>query len=436
MMGRLCRSLAVWVALVSGAALVFGSALSGCIFAPAAVSGVGEGSPCGTDLDCDNGLACECGTCATLTDTPQPPSCEVTPDNRCPDVASECFLACGDETVVGLAECVEGRETCESSAGVLRDFCGLDTCWGEPAPGESCFGGVWDCMFGRNEETGLCYTFDCVGTPEECVESCLDDERTTQICLADTYTCEFGFPVAQCGGCVGTPPDCFDNCDDLNTIAAATCLDNDWSCNHIMNAELQSDCCEDDVNVLTEQAYLDHQGLKCTTGTLLVRYQTLGTLSLPSLKRAGDLLFYENESTAIELPALERVDGAFSLWMNQSLVEASFPELDFVGGSFEIAFNDSLPQCRAEALTAGVENIVGLQFVHDNDDAALCGDGGVLDGGPVADAGLDDGGPGPDGPDAGDPDAGMFDGGAPVDAGAVDAGSVDSGVDSGPSDGG
>lgn len=405
---------------------------SGCLFAPQPVDGEPSGSACGTDIDCADGLMCECGTCVTATDNPLPASCDVTPDDRCPDLASECFQACGVDTVVGLAECINGRETCEASSGVLREEdCSPDVCWGEPEAGETCLNGDFVCQFGRNEETGLCYTFDCDGDPAECVTSCQDDETVAQICVANTWTCEFGFPIEQCGGCVGTPPDCFDSCEGLNTIAAATCQDNAWSCNHIQDAQLPSACCEGSLNLLTDDDFVANQDVRCSTGTVLVRYQTRDTLELPELKRARELLFYENESTAVSLPALERVDQAFSLWMNSDLVEASFPELSYVGGSFEIAFNPSFPQCRVTELVAGVQTIVGQRYLTDNDPDGSCdADGGVLtDGGPLTDGGLGDAGTGDAGVplDAGPLDAGAVDAGDPVDAGTQ----VDSGADAG-----
>ncbi len=404
--------------------------VSGCFLAPQPVVGEPAGSSCGTDLDCADGLLCECGTCATASADPLPPSCEVSPDDRCPDVASECFQECGVDNVVGLAECVNGRETCESSGGVLRDEdCGPDVCWGVPDVGETCLNGEFVCQFGRNEETGLCYTFDCEGEAAECVLSCQDDDPEVQICLANAWTCEFGFPIAQCGGCVGTPPDCFDSCEDLNAIAPATCQNNAWSCAHIQDAQLPSACCEGSLNLLTDADFTEHQDVRCATGTILVRYQTREALALPELKRAGELLFYENESTSVSLPVLEHVDDAFSLWMNSELTEASFPALSYVGGSFEIAFNPALAQCRVDELVAGVETIVGQRYLSDNDiDGSCDSDAGVFDGG-MSDGGMVvDGGASVDGgADAGAADGGPSDAGVPADAGSLDGGAADAG---------
>src|SRR5687768_5053470 len=96
--------------------------------APQAQPGAGPEEACGTDLDCDSGLVCTCGTCADPTAVDQPPSCDVG-DDLCPTVPSACVeeediaIECVGAVPNGFtANCQNGVESCPT--GVPETACG------------------------------------------------------------------------------------------------------------------------------------------------------------------------------------------------------------------------------------------------------------------------------------------------------------------------
>jgi hypothetical protein len=414
-------------------AVVLVSFSSACFLAPAPIDGASEGSTCAADLDCGDGLACECGTCASPSNPRLPPSCDVSVDNQCPSTPSGCFESCGVEVVVGIADCVAGRETCEGSGGVLFDDCPLETCWGVPEPGEVCVDGVFECAYGRNGPTGLCYTFDCVDEPEQCVIDCTSDLRTTQVCVADEWKCESGFPVRQCGGCVGTPPVCVDSCADPFRTGSATCIEDEWSC-AAAGDELENVCCIDppSANITTPEQVTELALETCILGQLdVVSTDAIPAVEWPILRRVGGLFLVSTSVERLLLPQLVHIDEDLAVVGNSELHTVDLAALAFIGGDLTVDENPSIDVCAFVDLVAQVQardGIDGTVSLPTLDDAGCAlPDGGVVDGG-EPDAGEPDAGE----PDAGAPDAGVTDAGV-TDAGALDAGPV---VDAGENDAG
>jgi hypothetical protein len=218
----------------------------GCI-GPPAVVGSAQGESCVRNMDCDDGLVCECRSCTNAADATEPPVCDVSPNVECGEAPSNCYASCGEEVITGLAECVNGAETCVANGGVLYSDCPDDTCWGDAAPGEVCIDGAFECLWGESNN-GDCYTFDCPDNEAElCVLNCESVETFAQVCVASAWRCESGFPLRQCGGCVGTPPQCFDNCENQMVLFTALCLENEWSCDGVLvDAGVLSSECEVD----------------------------------------------------------------------------------------------------------------------------------------------------------------------------------------------
>ena len=237
---RMLRSIAVVFALCCVGLTV------NCVGGPEPKAGFPAGSDCATNLDCESGLFCNCGTCAVEEG---PPGCSVNIDANCPEEPSTCFAACGDETTVGAAECVEGSEVC--STGVLRDTCPVTTCWGEPAVGEICINGEWVCELGISANGVECYTADCVGEPGECRASCTDNFTYDQECIGGRYQCDFGVSVDDCGGCQDPRPDCLVECGG-NTLSQAACdaQTQQWDCSFIAGAVLSNMCTDPDGGVV------------------------------------------------------------------------------------------------------------------------------------------------------------------------------------------
>ncbi len=237
-------------ALLSLLVTLLAVVVSGCPLAPPRTSGEGAGAVCHNDLECASGLACECGVCAEPSG--EPPRC-IDLNDACSEVPSECFQACGDLTVVGDAACVDGRETCSAVGGVLRSQCPADTCWGDPAPGEVCVDGQFQCEVQPRSSSGDCYTFDCEsGAAGQCVPACGDGSSpVAQACVASEWRCESGVPVEECGACVGPLPSCVISCDEPTAVGGASCSAAlEWSCEHILlngvPATVDSECCAND----------------------------------------------------------------------------------------------------------------------------------------------------------------------------------------------
>lgn len=213
---------------------------SGCLLAPGATEGLGDGQACTADLDCATGLACECGVCEAIGDVDDPVTCTANANDSCPEERSPCYGECGDfDSVVGEATCVFGRERCEE--GATFDECGPTICWEDPEPGEVCVNGEFVCENGRSQATDLCYTDDCFGPPGECVNSCTEGFVFDEQCLAGAYQCEIGFPAEDCGNCVGEPPGCVLSCPEP-PVATAFCTEGEWDCSFVQDAFTDDEC--------------------------------------------------------------------------------------------------------------------------------------------------------------------------------------------------
>jgi hypothetical protein len=446
--------------------------LAGCPswLAPPVTSGLGAGEACQGSWECDDGLSCECGLCATPSEPPRPVRC-IELDDSCNDPPSDCYASCGDETVVGAAACVNGRETCTDVGGVLRDQCDAAVCWGDPEPGEICVEGEYTCEFGRSPNTDDCYTFNCTGTPGSCVTSC-GSTPFSQTCLGGTYSCESGMDIADCGGCVGRTPRCLRSCEDIEVLGSALCDADDleWSCDHLLanpgtgQVSTRDDfCCVDsltlppgepdagpapqdggpgsedggpapldggsiDGGVADGGASIDAgdpdggpaadagpEIIRCVLGALEIRDGAPVDLVLPDLERVGALSVDNTTLQSISLPALTEIEQTLVMLNNTELVSVDAPVLEKVGTLFYFVGNTSLSECDIRALRDQIaaENPILLETIEGN----LVCDGGVVDAGVVPDAGPA-------------PDAGPLDGGA-ADAGAADAGDADAGPDAG-----
>lgn len=418
-------------------------AASAACFAPPPLAGLAAGDACSTDLDCDDGLVCECGFCGEPSEPRLPPACEVDVDNRCPPTPSSCFAECGVEVVVGIAGCVNGRETCADGPGVLREDCPADTCWGEPEAGEVCIDGVFECAFGRNGPTGLCYTFDCEGEAELCVLDCSASQMTAQVCVGSTWRCELGFPMRQCGGCVGTAPPCVESCADPFPDGTATCVEDAWTC----DGELQSACCLDGPTapITSLDALVALVDETCVTESVqLVGVDDIADVALPNLRRAGGLLLVGTSVESLSMPLLRHVDDDVALSANANLSALDLGALRTIGGDLNLTSLPLVDTCAIAELVVNVtENgtlggslTIDVPLDADAGCALPVDDAGVADGGDVdagaPDAGVDDAGT----LDAGVDDAGTLDAGT-LDAGTADAGTLDAGgVDAGAVDAG
>lgn len=408
------------LAAVSLAALGFTAGLAGCpsLVAPLPTDGQSEGQPCAADWECGSGLTCECGACAVPGADDLPPRC-LDLEDGCNDPPSDCYASCGDETVLGPADCVGGREACSTTEGVLRSQCPAETCWGERGAGEICVDGEWECEFGR-ATTGECYTFDCTANEESaCVLSCGGTELP-QVCVAGEWTCESGFPVEDCGGCTGTPPACVTSCDDFTSIGSAICdmVALEWSCSHIVFPDagtppLATDCCSPSTVIRDVEDLAALADTTCIAGTLSVLSGTATDVELPALARADGLQVSSNTVRRAAFPALVTVENNLLVESNPLLAELELPVLEEVGSNFWVSNNPQLPSCVAE----DVARALGWPDAGPN---VLLDNNGPCDGGPP----VPDAGPGPD---AGPVDAGAVDAGA-ADAGALDAGPVDGGA--------
>lgn len=357
-----------------------------CSCGPLPIGGAGQGETCSRNVDCETGLACECEVCVEERIATEPPSCDVEIETECGDEPSYCYAACGEEVVIGLAECVNAAENCEESGGVLRDDCPDTTCWGEPEPGEVCVNGEYQCQAGE-APNGECYTFDCPsGEAELCVLSCTDESPFSQVCIGSQWQCETGFPVRQCGGCVGMPPTCYDNCENLDELFGAICVDDEWTCDGVLV----------DVGVLLEDCGFTDAGV--SDGGPDTPIGEIGEENGPCFSNNtcfGDLICVDSGQTGWTCVAPTLTDGG--------VVD---------GGQSD---------------DSGQSDDGG-----ESDDGGPSNDGGSDGGGPLADAGhADSGAPetdaggfdaGLDSPDGGEADAGE------TDAGEIDAGDTDSAV--------
>jgi hypothetical protein len=433
--------------------------LAGCpsLLAPPPTDGAGQGATCSADWECENGLACECGVCTTPSATPRPPACNLDVGDQCDeDNPSPCFAACGDLDEVGVADCVDGRESCTAVGGVLASQCADDQCWGESAPGEACVDGEWVCEFGE-AASGDCYTFDCDAVQSECVQFCGDQNPQLQVCVASEWVCESGIDIDECGECVGAPPSCVRSCDDLSPLGASVCDLDDltWSCDHIQlgdagSALTATACCAPSTTLRDVADLADFGDVSCVAGTLSILTGGLLQADLPNLERVTDLQVSSGTLERVRLPALVEVESALVVENNWQLTELSAPVLATVGTGMYFANNPRLCACDiwqlrrqfADGGSPGIDietgNLPCLGWPYDGgpQDAGAPGDAGSGDGGSPLDGGPD-GGPaleaGPS--DAGPSEAGPGDAGPapafctwmPSDGGVTDAGATDSG---------
>ena len=377
---------------------------------PLPISGGERGDPCAQNVDCATGLACECAVCVDESAENEPPSCDVEIETECGEEPSYCYAACGEETVVGLAACVNAAENCDENGGVLRDDCPDTTCWGEPEAGEVCVNGEYQCQAGE-AETGECYTFDCPeGEAELCVLSCTDESPFSQVCIASEWRCETGFPVRQCGGCVGMPPTCYDNCENLDELFGAICVDDEWTCDGVLV----------DAGVLLEDCGFTDAGVSDGGPDIPTGEENGPCFSNNTC--FGDLICVDSICVAPTLTDGGVVDGGQSGDGGQSNDGGS----DGGGPVADAGHADSgAPETDAGGFDAGLDTPDGGDAdAGPTDSGTVDGgsssaeDAGATDGGLNADAGLHDGGPSQAGND----------GGFVSDGGVTDAGGADGGA--------
>ena len=218
-----------------------------CKTAPPPAAGAPQGTFCGTDLECDDGLVCTCGTCALPSGEDEPPACNVTVG--CPAFPTACVNSCDDPRFAGNADCAAGVETC--AVGVLQTSCAPGC--PDPIPsGFQCENGQLVCT--QPAISGGCLTGDCDGqTPFLCVLACDDPNPFLASCIDHQNRCdEGGFPQDVCadagadagvvdsgadgGPCAVEPkPQCLFECDPAQPIDGAACRAEDggpfdWSC--------------------------------------------------------------------------------------------------------------------------------------------------------------------------------------------------------------
>jgi hypothetical protein len=363
-------------------------ALSGCpaLLAPPPLPGEPVGGACRADLDCDDGLECECGRCTAPDDEDLPPSCDVDLSQACGD-PEPCYAACGDLTELGETTCEEGTPVC--AAGVREDDCPPETCWGEPQVGEVCDNGEFVCTDGRSP-LGGCYTPGaCAGDPAACVFDCTDVLTFDQACVAEAFACENGFEQTACGNCIGQPPTCVFDCVDVEPIAPAVCANGEFSCAFVVDAVPATDCgcIEEAVDLLDgdDVALLD--GVSCSLGPLFALYDE-PVLALPDLRISGEILVFGGTVERVSLPVLEHVWGNLSVNATPALTSFEAPALQRVDGNLSFLSAPNLPTCQAQAVVDQLEQAPTNVDINGTDDDAGCVD---ADGGPSLDAGPDAG---------------------------------------------